>query len=98
MYLAIVGTSVRERMNDQTMADITASASGTNRKRGTPVKKNIGTNTMQMQSNVSVEEIAAFAQKRLAESHGQGVGEAIAQIQFRLVPTFAEPAVRGAGD
>ena len=50
-YFAIVGTSVRDRMNDQTMADITASAIGTNRKRGTPVRKNIGTNTMQMQSS-----------------------------------------------
>ena len=47
----MVGTSVRDRMNDQTMADITASAIGTNKKRGTPVRKNIGTNTMQMQSS-----------------------------------------------
>ena len=38
-------------MNDHTIADITASASGTNRKRGTPVKKNIGTKTMQMHSS-----------------------------------------------
>ncbi len=51
MYFAIVGTSVRERMNDHTMADITASASGTNRKRDTPVRKNIGTNTIQMHSS-----------------------------------------------
>ena len=50
-YFAIVGTSVRDRMNDQTIADITASASGTNRKRGTPVRKNIGTNTMQMHNS-----------------------------------------------
>ena len=49
-YFAMVGTSVRDRMNDQTIADITASAIGTNRKRGTPVRKNIGTNTMQMHS------------------------------------------------
>src|ERR1700684_2804017 len=51
MYFAMGGTSVRERMNDHTIADMTASASGTNRKRGTPVKKNIGTNTMQMHNN-----------------------------------------------
>ena len=30
------------------MANITASAIGTNRKRATPSRKNIGTNTMQM--------------------------------------------------
>ena len=47
----MVGTSVRDRMNDQTMANITASAIGTNRKRATPSRKNIGTNTMQMQSS-----------------------------------------------
>ena len=33
------------------MANITASAIGTNRKRATPSRKNIGTNTMQMQSS-----------------------------------------------
>ncbi len=32
------------------MANTTASASGTNRNFATPVRKNIGTNTMQMQS------------------------------------------------
>src|SRR5437016_3656358 len=47
----MVGTSVRDRMNDQIIANITASAIGTNRKRATPVRKNIGTNTMQMQSS-----------------------------------------------
>ena len=47
----MVGTSVRDRMNEQTIADITASAIGTNRKRATPVRKNIGTNTMQMHSS-----------------------------------------------
>ncbi len=47
----MVGTSVRDRMNDQIIANITASAIGTNRKRDTPVRKNIGTNTMQMQSS-----------------------------------------------
>ena len=46
----MVGTSVRDRMNDQIIANITASAIGTNRKRATPCRKNIGTNTMQMQS------------------------------------------------
>ena len=47
----MVGTSVRDRMNDQIIANITASAIGTNRKRATPWRKNIGTNTMQMQSS-----------------------------------------------
>ena len=50
-YFAIVGTSVRDRMNEQIIANITASAIGTNRKRATPSRKNIGTNTMQMQSS-----------------------------------------------
>ena len=47
----MVGTRVRDRMNEQIMANITASAIGTNRKRATPSRKNIGTNTMQMQSS-----------------------------------------------
>ncbi len=38
-------------MNEQPIANITASAIGTNRKRATPVRKNIGTNTMQMHSS-----------------------------------------------
>ena len=38
-------------MNDQIIANITASAIGTNRKRATPSRKNIGTNTMQMHSS-----------------------------------------------
>ena len=49
--MAIVGTSVRDRMNEQTIAKITASAIGTNRKRDTPSRKNIGMNTMQMHSS-----------------------------------------------
>jgi hypothetical protein len=47
--LAIVGTSVRDRMYDASIAKTTASAIGTNRYRATPVRKNIGTKTMQMQ-------------------------------------------------
>ena len=35
------------------MANTTASASGTNRKPATPGRKNIGTNTMQMQSKLT---------------------------------------------
>ena len=35
-------------MNDQIIANITASAIATNRKRTSPSRKNIGTNTMQM--------------------------------------------------
>ena len=45
-----VGTSVRDRMYDAIIAITTASASGTNRKRATPERKNIGTKTMQMHS------------------------------------------------
>ena len=47
----MVGTNVRDRMKEQIIADITASAIGTNRKRATPGKKNIGTNTMQMHNS-----------------------------------------------
>jgi hypothetical protein len=49
-YFAIVGTSVRDSKNEKTMANMTLSAIGTNRKRATPCKKNIGTNTMHMHS------------------------------------------------
>src|SRR6476659_5143458 len=45
-----VGTSVRDRMYDATIAITTASASGTKRNRATPERKNIGTKTMQMAS------------------------------------------------
>ena len=38
-------------MNEQIIANITASAIGTNRKRATPSRKNIGTKTMQMHSS-----------------------------------------------
>ena len=47
---AIVGTSVRDKMNDATIANTTASAIGTNRNLATPSRKNIGTKTIQMQS------------------------------------------------
>ncbi len=47
----MVGTSVRDRMNDHTIANITASAIGTNRKRAMPDRKNIGTNTMQIHNS-----------------------------------------------
>ena len=50
-YLAIVGTRVRDKMNDETIAEITASAIGTNRNPATPARKNIGTNTIQIQSS-----------------------------------------------
>ena len=50
MYITRVGISVRESRYEASMAKITASASGTNRNRATPVRKNIGTNTMQMHS------------------------------------------------
>ena len=49
-YRAIVGTSVRDSKYDASIAKTTASASGTNRYRATPVRKNMGTNTMQIES------------------------------------------------
>ena len=49
-YIAIVGTSVRDRMNDAIIANTTDIAIGTNRKPAIPGRKNIGTNTMQMHS------------------------------------------------
>ena len=49
-YRAIVGTSVRESRYDASIAKHTASASGTNRYFATPDRKNIGTNTMQIES------------------------------------------------
>src|ERR1700730_7336392 len=64
-YIAMVGTSVRDRMNDQIIANITASAIGTNRKRATPVRKNIGTNTMQMQSS----DTKAGGTRKAAQGH-----------------------------
>ena len=50
-YLLIVGTRVRDSTKEQIIANITASAIGTNRKRATPSRKNIGTKTMQMHSS-----------------------------------------------
>src|ERR1051326_7257221 len=47
-YLAIVGTSVRDSRYDAIIAKTTASAKGTNRYLATPARKNIGTNTMQI--------------------------------------------------
>src|SRR5271155_3902521 len=44
----MAGTIVRESKYDASMANETASASGTNRQRATPARKNIGTNTMQI--------------------------------------------------
>ncbi|MPN13791.1 hypothetical protein SDC9_161117 [bioreactor metagenome] len=49
MYITRVGTSVRDNTYEAIMANTTAWASGTNSDRATPVRKNIGTNTMQMQ-------------------------------------------------
>src|SRR5208337_3520781 len=46
----MVGTMVRERKYEASMANTTASASGTNRYRATPESKNIGANTMQIES------------------------------------------------
>jgi hypothetical protein len=49
----MVGTRVRDRMNEAIMAKITASAIGTNRKPATPPRANIGTKTMQMQASAT---------------------------------------------
>ena len=46
----MVGTMVRERKYEANMANTTASARGTNRYRATPESKNIGANTMQIDS------------------------------------------------
>ena len=46
----MVGTKVRDSKNEKAMASITASAMGTNKKRDTPSKKNMGTNTIQIHS------------------------------------------------
>src|ERR1700730_1753602 len=46
----MVGTIVRDRKYEANMANTTASASGTKRYRATPDSKNIGANTMQMES------------------------------------------------
>ena len=43
------------------MADITASAIGTNRKRATPGRKNIGTKTMQMHSSETNAGVTIWA-------------------------------------
>ncbi len=45
-----MGTRVRDSTYEKSIAKTTASAIGTKRKRATPVRKNIGTNTMQMHS------------------------------------------------
>src|ERR1700680_3219062 len=46
----MVGTIVRDRKYEAHMANTTASARGTNKYRATPDSKNIGANTMQMES------------------------------------------------
>src|SRR5712692_6668297 len=46
----MVGTIVRDHMYDASIAKETASASGTNKNRATPDRKNMGMNTMQMHS------------------------------------------------
>ena len=44
----MVGTIVRERKYEASIAKLTASARGTKRYRATPVKKNMGTKTIQI--------------------------------------------------
>src|ERR1700722_13977064 len=48
-YLANVGTTVLDRRYEASMANTTASASGTNRYLAVPARKKIGTKTIQMQ-------------------------------------------------
>ena len=71
-YMASVGTSVREKMYDASIANTTASASGTNRYRATPLRKNIGRNTMQMHSvetNAGTAICAAPSQNGVCDFH-----------------------------
>ena len=70
-YFAIVGTSVRDSRKEKTMANITLSAIGTNRKRATPLKKNIGMNTMQMhRSDTNAGTTICEAPSMIAASTG----------------------------
>src|SRR6266571_6065383 len=57
-HMTRVGTRVRDSAYEASTANTTASASGANRYRATPVRKNIGTKTMQMQR---VDTIAGSA-------------------------------------
>ena len=45
------------------MANITASAIGTNRKRATPLRKNIGTKTMQMHNSETKAGVTICARR-----------------------------------
>ena len=80
--MAIVGTSVREKKYDASMAKTTASASGTNRNFATPVRKNIGTNTMQMHSVETKAGIGPF-------------GEPVSTEIRQLVVVPRDPGVSG---
>ena len=51
MYFASVGNSVRDSRKENSMDNITASAIGTNRYRGTPSRKYIGTKTTQIHNS-----------------------------------------------
>ena len=73
----MVGTSVRDRKNDKAMASITASARGTNKKRDTPSRKNMGTNTIQMHSSdtkAGVTICAASSQEKALKASGNAGG------------------------
>jgi hypothetical protein len=59
--MAMVGTSVRDRMNEAIMAKTTDNAIGTNRKPATPGRKNIGTNTIQMHSSETNAGVTIWA-------------------------------------
>ena len=50
MNITKVGIRVRDNRYDASIANDTASASGTKRNFATPVRKNMGTNTMQILS------------------------------------------------
>ncbi len=67
----MVGTRVRESMYDASIANTTASASGTNRNFDTPERKNIGRNTMQMHSvETSAGTAICAAPSRIASRSG----------------------------
>jgi hypothetical protein len=85
-YFAIVGTSVRERTYDASMANTTASAIGTKRYRATPVRKNIGTNTMQMHSVETNAGIAiCCAPSRIAGSRSLPASRCVLMFSIATV-------------
>src|SRR3546814_15442710 len=80
----MVGTSVRDRMNDMTIANTTDNAIGTNRKPATPGRKNIGTNTMQMHSSETKAGVTIWAAPSRIE-RSTGLPFSRCQLMFSIV-------------